>query len=389
MSIKSIPFLLLGLALCIFLSFSHSPKGAAQTTPLCSTCLHPQLAKGVNFFNWFMGPTIYNADHQDSFITNDQIIRMKNAGITHVRVPIYVGFLADFKVQPPELIPTKIKLLDEGISRLTSQGITVILVMVGNKNSPKEMATIETVLQSYESFWKTLAQRYQPIPVNLLYFEVMNEPAYNVVFPKDPNGPAMWARVQSRLLAAIRSVSKERYVILTSYDWDTIGSLIKVTTPVKDPNVLYTVHFYEPVPFVWQGLSSFGDPSIRQAKLLPYPAEPTKCKQALAALPPDVASSLAYYCASRYSAVTLDQKFKSLYDWSQKYKIPVYLGEFGAYRKVAPPGNTEQWVQDVRRTAEKYRIPWAYWDYKADFTPIINAQGSVDTHVTVPLGLQY
>ncbi|WP_373533433.1 glycoside hydrolase family 5 protein [Vampirovibrio sp.] len=379
----------LALGLLVFLSINHLPVLAQTTNSMCSICRHPALAKGVNMYNWFMGPTIFNQGHQKAFVTDSQILQMKNAGITHVRIPIYAGFLANFKTPTPTFIDARIQLLDNAIARMNKQSIAVVLSLVGNKNAPHDMATSVSVLNTYESLWGSLASRYKNIPPNRIYFEVMNEPAYNVVFPKDPNGPAMWDRVQRRLLQSIRAVTQKHYVILTSYDWDTIGAVTQISNPVTGPNILYTVHFYEPVAFVYQGLQSFGDPNIQQARLLPYPVEPFQCNETLKKLPESVAKSLAYYCYSRYSVANVDSRFKALHAWAQKHQVPVYLGEFGAYNQFAPAGNTEQWVKDVRQISEKYRIPWAYWDYKADFTPMVKVEGVANPKVTVPLGLHY
>jgi aryl-phospho-beta-D-glucosidase BglC (GH1 family) len=49
-------------------------------------------------------------------------------------------------------------------------------------------------------------------------------------------------------------------------------------------------------------------------------------------------------------------------DWAIENKIPLHLGEFGAYRE-ADLTNRENWNRSVRHTANVLGIDWAYWEF--------------------------
>ena len=67
----------------------------AQVPSYCSNCKHPALARGVNMFDWFMGPNIYQPGHQQNYITPAQLKTLKSRGFTHLRIPVYARFIAD------------------------------------------------------------------------------------------------------------------------------------------------------------------------------------------------------------------------------------------------------------------------------------------------------
>ena len=46
--------------------------------------------------------------------------------------------------------------------------------------------------------------------------------------------------------------------------------------------------------------------------------------------------------------------------------MPLWLGEFGAYRK-ADMKSRINWTKFVRDQAEVRGIPWAYWEFGAEF----------------------
>ena len=78
--------------------------------------------------------------------------------------------------------------------------------------------------------------------------------------------------------------------------------------------------------------------------------------------------------------------------WAAQYHVPVFCGEFGVYRNVAPPDRL-RWISDVRRTLESLGIGWSMWDYETDFGLVTFSEPSwrrgvrVDTDCLAALGL--
>ena len=60
------------------------------------------------------------------------------------------------------------------------------------------------------------------------------------------------------------------------------------------------------------------------------------------------------------------QDFDQAADWAKKHNRPLYLGEFGAYRR-ADMDSRALWTDFVARQAEERGISWAYWEFCAGF----------------------
>ena len=53
-------------------------------------------------------------------------------------------------------------------------------------------------------------------------------------------------------------------------------------------------------------------------------------------------------------------------EWSEYYGRPIHVGEFGCFTK-ADPVSRANYYRAFREAAEKARIGWAIWDWKAGF----------------------
>ena len=52
--------------------------------------------------------------------------------------------------------------------------------------------------------------------------------------------------------------------------------------------------------------------------------------------------------------------------WSEKHGVPLWMGEFGAYKK-ADMQSRVKWTKFVREQADVRNIPWAYWEFGSEF----------------------
>lgn len=356
--------LFLLLAMAVVGGSANIAQSQDKTTVYCSVCKHPTLARGVNMFNWFMGPTIYTADHQAQYISAEGLRNLKQAGFTHIRLPVYAKFIADVSQTSAPLIRPRVEALDAAIQTATAQGLTVVLVLNAEDDGYR-LATSSSAQTAYGVLWRQLAGRYRGYSTQKIYFEILNEPHFQA-FVSDSQARQSWQNLQRTLIAYIRQATRVHYVIVPSYDWDTVSSAVAANPAINDSRAIYTAHFYELIAFSHQGVEDFPDPVVRQLHDMPYPVQKIPCLTALSLLPGDIATQMNWYCNSGFGPATIDQQIKAFMAWAQRRQIPVYLGEFGACRKHAPAGDAEQWIRDVRTSAERYRIPWAYWAYKGD-----------------------
>lgn len=85
--------------------------------------------------------------------------------------------------------------------------------------------------------WTELARRYRNEPTVAAY-EILNEPGTK------PRDPSLVTALNRKVIQAIRSVDREKIIVVSGDDWSNAQSLVD-EIKVDDPNILYTFHFYD------------------------------------------------------------------------------------------------------------------------------------------------
>ncbi len=347
----------------------------------------PELKRGVNMFDWFMGPNIYSTDHQTNYITASGMADLKSVGFTHIRLPIYGKFVADVDYIEAPLRSDRIASLDKAIDMAQRAGLAVILTLFPEDEMYRLSNNLWNARTVYTSWWTNIANRYaRKYTPGKLFFEICNEPHFQA-FMSDTDARASWEAVKPMFINAIRQVTKAHWILVPSYDWNTVQNAIDYNQFVpNDPLIIYTAHYYEFILFTHQGVEDFGDPVVVAAQNFPYPVRQPECSNAVAAMPAEMQGSVSWYCGTGFGASTIDTLFAAFKAWGQQHNVPLYLGEFGAYRAHSIPGDAEQWMNDVRVAAEENEIPWATWSYKGAFE--IQSGGVFHPTVMTALGLK-
>lgn len=105
---------------------------------------------------------------------------------------------------------------------------------VGGKNEFWKEAKFQ---EQFIELWKKLAERYRNTPAVGAY-ELMNEPC---TVPPDPK---LTAELQRRAIEAIRAIDPDKMIVVTGDNWSNFQSSLSDVVLQKDPNILYTIHFY-------------------------------------------------------------------------------------------------------------------------------------------------
>lgn len=179
--------------------------------------------------------------------------------------------------------------------------------------------------------WEQIAARYKDRPAGV-YFELLNEPHAKL-------DEAKWNAAIPRLLKVVRKTNSTRPVILGPAQWNSIGSLDRLELPKDDPNLILTVHFYDPFEFTHQGAS--------WAK----GADRWKGRK---------------WSGSGAEQNVIRQQLKKASQWAKERNRPVFLGEFGAFQ-VAEMDSRARWTRFLAREAEKLGFSWAYWEFCSGF----------------------
>ena len=337
-----------------------------------------RLAKGVNVTRWFWLNEDTSDDHYRNYLSDEQMQAIRDAGFTHVRLPIEPKLLLD-EYFPDQIDEALLGYLEAAIARFVANDLGVIVDVHAFEADFKSRLMVDTEMQNdFAIMWKTLAARLSRTNPDMVYFEVMNEPS--------PDDPSVWPPLQAKFAAAIREGAPEHTIIVGGADWNTIGGLLMLE-PLPDTNIVYNFHFYEPFIFTHQA-ATWSDETVERFRGIPYPSTNGRCGE-LPDFGTQAANDWAYgYCNNEpWDANTIDGRMKQAADWAARYGVPLTANEFGVYPVAAPYGDRLQWLEDVRTAFERYGIGWTLWGYDDGFGLDYSDRRGMDKAVLTVLGM--
>ncbi len=281
-----------------------------------------RLGRGVNLGNFLEAPrgADWGADVRD-----EHFALIKRAGFDSIRLPVrwpdYAAQTAPFTIEP-----TFFDQVDHLLKVAEAAKLNVVLNIHHFEGLDRDPGAYTLQL---EKLWQQIASRYKNRG-DFLYFELNNEPHDNL--------NEKWNEVLRVGLKAIRETNPTRPVIVGPPHWNGIWALEQLELP-EDPNLIVTVHMYNPHPFTHQG-ASWAKPEIRNLRNLTWGTDAE-----VAGVKEEIAKAAA---------------------WGKRNKRPIFLGEFGAYQ-AAPLESRIAWTKCVASTAEEHGMSWAYWEFCAGF----------------------
>jgi endoglucanase len=279
------------------------------------------IGRGVNILGY---DPIWRSRDQARFQAKHFAL-IKQAGFNSVRVNLH-----PFAYMNPtnywRLSDSWIQALNWTLVQANKQGLTTILDLHEYGALADDPGTNEI---KFISFWKQMAQRYRLAPANVMY-ELLNEPNGKLT-------PQLWNDYLQAGLAVIREKDPYRTVIVGPAFWNSIGHLPELELP-DDPNLIVTVHYYEPMDFTHQGASW----AKREGKVG------------------------VTWDGTKEQLDKIDRDFDKANTWAKEHHRAIFLGEFGAYDK-APMDSRARYTAAVARAAEKRGWSWAYWQFDSDF----------------------
>jgi endoglucanase len=328
------------------------------------------LERGLNLFDWFAGQyKAGNPDHFRQAVTAADLAFIKSSGFDHVRLPVNPSLLLNPN-QPGQLNPQYLRYLDQALDAIAAQGLAVVVAMMPGDSLKRGLALDDAAVAQFAQFWQSLAGHLSTRDPEQTFLEILNEPATEYFFDNDLGqgkeaATKRWQTVQKTIVEAIRTRASEHTVIATSASWSEVDSLTRLT-PLADPNIIYTLHFYEPMSLTHQGatwLDGFADVK------LPYPLteadRPNLVQQQLSEIAKQKATT---YVEGDWNAAKIDQRIGKVANWAGKWGVPLWSGEFGAYAygNLNPQARLD-YIRDVRSAFEHHGIGWNMWEYNGGF----------------------
>lgn len=283
------------------------------------------LARGVNLGNALEAP---KEGEWGMKIEAEFFPLIKKAGFATVRVP--VKWSAHAAKDAPYAIDAEFfKRVDWVLERAAESKLNVVL----NVHHYSEMdADPDKHLPRLVAIWEQVATRYKDRPASVV-FELLNEPHDKLIDQK-------WNDAIPPVLRAVRASNPTRPVVVGPPFWNGIWALPKLKLP-DDPNLIVTVHYYEPFKFTHQG-AEWAPADVKKLSGLKWSGSDDEMK-------------------------ALRKSFDQAAEWGKKHHRPVFLGEFGVYGKVADADSRGRWTAAVAREAEARGFSWAYWEFGAGF----------------------
>ena len=291
-------------------------------------------------------------------IQEDYFRHIKEAGFDTIGVPI--RWSAHTLERPPYTIEeTFFERVDWVIDKGLAQGLN-IAINIHHYNEIFENP--DAHMDRFVEMWKQIITRYKDLPNNV-YFELLNEPHGILNTEK-------WNMILAATISAIRQID-DRHTLILAGIWGRISSLSTLKIPKEETNFIVTIHFYEPLLFTHQGAGwvpkEYGTVGVT------WPGPPkTELRPILEARSVNWVKEWFIRYNQDFSdnnpagPKPIMEALDKAVAWSQKHGVPLWLGEFGAYKK-ADMQSRIKWTKFVREQAEVRGIPWAYWEFGAEF----------------------
>jgi len=344
-----------------------------------------RLAKGINIPSWFW-LNRSSVDELEKRYPDADFLLIKKLGFTNVRVPIDMANVYD-KSQPDFLNKTNLPCLDRGIRKILSYELAIIIDLhsisqkEGGSNYSGPLGQDETFTDTFCRFWTSFARHLSQFDPDWVILEPMNEP---VLSGKEEN----WPPVQKKVTAAIRKGAPKHSILATGARWSNLDTLLELE-PLRDQNVIYNFHFYEPHIFTHQG-ASWSSNWVKPLRDIPYPSSPEAVKDLIGKYTDErIANNIKRYGEQRWNAEKIENRMKRASEWAKKHGVRIICNEWGTYKRYCPPKYRVAWLQDVRESCEKFGIGWCMWTFDGSFGVVDreNKKVVVDKDVAKALGL--
>ena len=341
------------------------------------------LKRGINASEWFAqvyDKRGYTKEHFAAWTTAEDIALIQSLGFDHVRLSVNPQPMLNAR-EPNQIPADYLGYLDAAVKMITDHGLAVIIDLHPDSDLKARLAKEDDFVQEFADFWRALAAHYSTWDADRVFFEILNEP--------EVTDPYRWLGIQMKLAAAIREGAPSHTIIAEGARWADDDDLL-LQEPLRDPNVIYNFHFYEPHIFTHQG-ATWGEYYWHWLGHLKYPSDPASAER-VAALVPNEADRLKVirYGREHWDAARMDAEMKQVADWARRRGVPLTCNEFGVFREHSDPQDRAAWLHDVRTALERNAIGWTMWDYSGGFGVVMKDGGktTVDDNVVRALGLK-
>ena len=315
------------------------------------------LKRGVNLSSFYAQTRDISQARLDAYMSTADMRALKAAGFDHVRLSINPALL----IASPKtgtLRDGPMASLDKTVGQLLDAGLNVILDIHAEEDWKAALTHGDDGASNLYAFWLNFAAHYAKSDPERVFFEALNEPSMDDLY--------RWEGIQDRAVAMIRRVAPQHTIIATAAAWGHQDGLLAME-PVRDENVIYTFHDYDPMWFTHQG-ATWSTTSWAFLHGVPYPSTPQNIQSVLGQEPDErVRLEVERYGEDQWGPARVQTEVDAIAKWAEERNVPLYCGEFGAFKDHSDPKMRAAWINDTRTALESRQIGWAMWDYDGNF----------------------
>jgi endoglucanase len=327
------------------------------------------LSHGFSLAGWMDGP--------QSTPPSPGVLRsLRIRGMTHVRLPVAAERLMRRFTSERDL-NDQLRAVDHALTVLLSMGYRVSVDLhPGERFSSLHRDDPNESMTSLQEAWTHLARVMQGHPPALIFAELFNEPDIDA---------ARWQVEAEQLAKFVRQLLPRTTLIVGPANWQRADSLPGFR-PLSDLNVVYAIHFYDPMVFTHQGHWDPEDP-LSDIRGLPFPirAEDPAVKnirqQLVAAGKQRALQLLDRAIAQAEPGNIIDNQLQPAVAWQAQFSRPLIVNEFGVLKGAAPPESRLRWLRSVVDFADGHCWGWAHWEYAQGFGLLDAKTGKPDPSV--------
>jgi endoglucanase len=306
------------------------PMPAPRTTPVVIDKTHSGMYRGMNVASTSVDPAnIINKSSLDelSYDWKANTIRVMVGGEKYYPDGL---LLANYDA----VLQTELIRIDELVTWCTANGLKINLGLAGLSDG---LFTSQAAQTRLINAWKLIAQRYKNTPTVWAY-DLANEPVVSKQYPYDYTYPLdntimMWPTLAETLVNEIRVIDSVKSIIIESLNYGVDLDDIK-PIDASVPNIIYSVHLYQPGKLTGQ----FGP----ETPVITYPGT---------------------IDGVYYDKAKLKQILAPLKAYQEKYRVPIYIGEFSCVRW-APSNSAYNYIRDCIEIFEEYNWDYDYYSFR-------------------------
>ena len=319
--------------------------------------------------NWWLGSKDKN---YANFVKMSEVMKRQKmfrdiarAGFRTVRIPMTFGAWASltkpFKWENPQGLGSA----DLFVKWAKENDLNAIIDLHHSEydGSITGSATTERLVW----LWSEIASRYKNTDPERVFFEIRNE-------PHDLN-PQQWRDQAEEIIKAIRKIAPDHTLIVGFHDWNSRTAMLE-SKPFQDPNIIYTFHYYHPFLFTHQG-ATWSSEGLAESRNIPFPA----IKDTKLYVPETAKGKWTGQLFESYledaNAERMFRDLKEAKEWSDKHKVPIFVGEFGAYGKYASEDSRCRHAEAAYSALGKLQISNAWWEWNAGFNMLKPGTGEL------------